>query len=49
MINNILKVLNIGSGVRPFIECINADINPEKNLDWVVDVCDTPWNKNIDT
>jgi hypothetical protein len=32
------RVLNIGSGYRFFGDCVNADIDPKWNPDWLVDI-----------
>ena len=41
--------LNLGSGRDWRKEYINADIRPDKNADWVVDITTVPWGEVIDT
>ena len=41
--------LNLGSGKDWRKDCINADIQPEKKPDWVVDITKVPWGEVIDT
>ena len=42
-------LLNIGSGKDWRKDCINADIQPEKNPDWVLDITKVPWGEEIST
>jgi len=41
--------LNLGSGKDWRKDCINADIQPEKKPDWVLDITKVPWGEVIDT
>ncbi len=41
--------LNLGSGRDWRKEYINADIQPEKKPDWVLDITQVPWGEVIDT
>lgn len=41
--------LNLGSGKDWRKDCINADIQPEKKPDWLLDICNVPWGEVIDT
>ena len=41
--------LNLGSGKDWRKDCINADIQPEKKPDWVLDITKVPWGDVIDT
>jgi SAM-dependent methyltransferase len=41
--------LNLGSGRDWRKDCINADIQPEKKPDWVLDITQVPWGEVIDT
>ena len=41
--------LNLGSGKAWRKDCINADIQPEKKPDWLLDICNVPWGEVIDT
>ena len=41
--------LNLGSGKDWRKDCINADIQPEKKPDWVLDITQVPWGEVIDT
>lgn len=41
--------LNLGSGKDWRKDCINADIQPEKKPDWLLDICNVPWGDVIDT
>ena len=41
--------LNIGSGKDWRADFINADIQPEKNPDWVLDITNVPWGQSIST
>jgi len=41
--------LNLGSGKHWRKDCINADIQPEKKPDWILDICNVPWDTVIDT
>jgi len=41
--------LNLGSGKDWRKDCINADIQPEKKPDWILDICNVPWDTVIDT
>ena len=43
------KSLNLGSGKDWRRDAINADIQPEKNPDWVLDITKVPWGKRIQT
>jgi len=42
-------ILNIGSGKDWRKDCINADIQPEKNPDWVLDIQNVPWGETVKT
>ena len=41
--------LNLGSGKDWRKDFINADIRPDKNADWVLDITKVPWGEVIDT
>ena len=41
--------LNLGSGRDWLKDYINADIRPDKNADWVLDITKVPWGEVIDT
>jgi len=41
--------LNLGSGKDWRKDCINADIQPQKKPDWVLDITQVPWGEAIDT
>ena len=41
--------LNLGSGKDWRKDCINADIQPQKKPDWVLDITQVPWGEVIDT
>jgi hypothetical protein len=41
--------LNLGSGRDWRKDCINADIQPQKKPDWVLDITQVPWGDVIDT
>jgi len=41
--------LNLGSGKDWRKDCINADIQPEKKPDWLLDITQVPWGEVIDT
>ena len=41
--------LNLGSGKDWRKDCINADIQPQKKPDWVLDITKVPWGDVIDT
>lgn len=41
--------LNLGSGKDWRKDCINADIQPEKKPDWVLDITKVPWGEVIET
>lgn len=41
--------LNLGSGKDWRRDCINADIQAEKNPDWVLDITQVPWGNRIFT
>jgi SAM-dependent methyltransferase len=41
--------LNLGSGKDWRKDYINADIQPEKKPDWVLDITNVPWGSVIDT
>ena len=41
--------LNLGSGKDWRKDCINADIQPEKNPDWLLDITKVPWDSMIST
>jgi SAM-dependent methyltransferase len=41
--------LNLGSGKDWRKDSINADIQPEKKPDWIMDICKVPWGNTIDT
>ena len=41
--------LNLGSGRDWRSDCINADIQPEKKPDWLLDITNIPWGTVIDT
>lgn len=41
--------LNIGSGKDWRADFINADIQPEKNPDWVLDITNVPWGQSVST
>jgi hypothetical protein len=42
-------ILNIGSGKDWMRDAINADINPAKNPDWVLDITKVPWGEKVTT
>jgi SAM-dependent methyltransferase len=42
-------ILNLGSGKDWMRDAINADINPAKNPDWVLDITKVPWGERIST
>lgn len=42
-------ILNLGSGKDWMRDAINADINPAKNPDWVLDITKVPWGERIFT
>ncbi len=42
-------ILNLGSGKDWMRDAINADINPTKNPDWVLDITKVPWGERIFT
>ena len=42
-------VLNLGSGKDWRDDCLNADIQAEKNPDWVVDISHVMWGQIINT
>lgn len=42
-------ILNLGSGKDYRKDCINADINPSKKPDWVLDITKVPWGSRIFT
>ena len=43
------KILNLGSGKDWRKDCLNADIQPEKNPDWVLDIQNVPWGEKLNT
>lgn len=43
------RILNLGSGKDWRADCINADIQPEKNPDWVLDIQNVPWGQTVKT
>jgi SAM-dependent methyltransferase len=44
-----ITTLNLGSGKDWRKDCINADIQPEKKPDWVLDITNVPWGDTIVT
>ena len=43
------RILNLGSGKDWRADCINADIQPSKNPDWVLDIQNVPWGELVKT
>jgi len=42
-----IRRLNLGSGKDWHRDAINADIQPEKNPDWLLDITKVPWGTTI--
>ena len=43
------RILNLGSGKDWRKDCLNADIQPQKNPDWVLDIQNVPWGEKLNT
>jgi hypothetical protein len=48
-VDNSKPTLNLGSGKDWRKDCINADIQPEKKPDWILDITKVPWGQRVHT